>query len=131
MTSYELLSDFASTMIVFRTNKNNLHHSEAQEELTSSLSWWASQGNHSSAVTFTALLIFGIVGSQIYNLCLSIYYYYVVVHNYRDRKIKKEVEPYLHTFSFGKFYIFPLMHSVSGQTKVKPFKQAASYIIFE
>ena len=102
-----LLADFASMMIVFRTNKSNLDHFGAQEELVvTSSSSWASQGNHSSAVTLTTILIVGIVGSQTYNLCLSIYYYYVVVHNYRDRKIKKEVEPYLHTISFGKCFIF-------------------------
>lgn len=69
MTMYELLLDFASMMMVFRTKKSTSISNF--EENTSTSSAWTSQGNHSSAVTFTVVMISGIVGSQIHNVSLS------------------------------------------------------------
>ena len=53
-------------------------------------------GNHISAVIFTAIMVFGIVGSQMYNLSLSVYYLYLLKYNYRERKFRTCKEPYIH-----------------------------------
>ena len=54
-------------------------------------------GNHTSAVTFTAIMFFGTtVGSQMYNVSLSVYYLYLIKYNYRERKFKATREPYIH-----------------------------------
>ena len=53
-------------------------------------------GNHISAVIFTAIMVFGIVGSQMYNLSLSLYYLYLLKYNYRERKFRTCKEPYIH-----------------------------------
>lgn len=53
-------------------------------------------GNHTSAVFFTSVMVFGIVGSQMYNVSLSIYYLYLIKYNYRDRKFKTTIEHFVH-----------------------------------
>lgn len=53
-------------------------------------------GNHTSAVIFTAVMTFGIAGSQMYNVSLSIYYLYLIKYDYRERKFKEKVEPFVH-----------------------------------
>ena len=53
-------------------------------------------GNHTSAVIFTAIMSFGIAGSQMYNVSLSVYYLYLIKYNYRERKFRTVVEPFVH-----------------------------------
>jgi hypothetical protein len=41
-------------------------------------------------------MTFGIVGSQMYNVSLSIYYLFLIKYNYRERKFKLRIEPFIH-----------------------------------
>ena len=63
-------------------------------------------GNHTSAVIFTAIMVFGIAGSQMYNVSLSVYYLYLIKYNYRERKFTQKVEPYVH--------MIPIMWALVG-----------------
>jgi hypothetical protein len=44
--------------------------------------------------------MFGLIGSQLYNVGLSLYYFFLLRKNYRERQFKKKVEPFVHIFIF-------------------------------
>ena len=61
---------------------------------------WGSYGNYYSAQVFTVFLLFGLIGSQLYNVGLSLYYFFLLRKNYRERQFKTKVEPFIHIFIF-------------------------------
>ena len=61
---------------------------------------WGALGNEASAKCLASMMLFGMIGSQLYNVALSVYYLCVIKYNYRDKKFRKNVEPYIHGFIF-------------------------------
>lgn len=61
---------------------------------------WGSYGNYYSAQVLSVFLLFGLVGSQLYNVGLSLYYFFLLRKNYRERQFKSKVEPFVHIFIF-------------------------------
>lgn len=86
MAIYDMINSFGIAMKNFRSNQES--------------DQWGSLGNYGTAVTFTSFMIFGMLGSQCYNIGLSLYYFFLVRKNYRDRKFGEKVEKYIHIFSF-------------------------------
>jgi len=89
---------------------------------------WGALGNDASAIIFSSILLFGMIGSQFYNVGLSIYYLFLIKYNYKDKKFRKKVEPFIHftilfwalgtvmavlvtgsfnTLQFGEYWITP------------------------
>jgi hypothetical protein len=81
MGCYDILFSFAIMMKVFRTVDPGR---------------WGALGNDASAIIFSSILLFGMIGSQFYNVGLSIYYLFLIKYNYKDKKFRKKVEPFIH-----------------------------------
>jgi hypothetical protein len=81
MGCYDILFSFATMMKVFRTVDPGK---------------WGALGNDASATIFSSILLFGMIGSQFYNVGLSIYYLFLIKYNYIDKKFRKKVEPFIH-----------------------------------